>query len=60
VEWSEQRPTRRRVAAIKGGDRNSDVMVMQRVCDGNNLRPDMMCELLLSLKEVGVDDIDDV
>jgi hypothetical protein len=51
VEWSEQRPTRRRVAAIKGGDSGGgDVMVVRGVCvcDGNNLRPDMMCELLLS------------
>jgi hypothetical protein len=49
VEWSEQRPTRRRVAAIRGGDGGGDdVIIMRGVCDGDNLRPDMMCELLLS------------
>jgi hypothetical protein len=49
VEWSEQRPTRRRVAAIKGGDSGGgDVTVKREMYDGNNLRPDMMCELLLS------------
>jgi hypothetical protein len=49
VEWSEQRPTRRRVATIESGDSDGDdVIVMQGGCDGNNLRPDMMCELLLS------------
>jgi hypothetical protein len=51
MEWSGVNRGRRDDASpqSKGGDSGGgDVMVKRGMCDGNNLRPDMMCGLLLS------------